>query len=101
MRSEDGEAARAGAQIEHTLNRVGILDPVAETVFEQFADERTRNQNAFIYVKSHAHLLDESKHIGRRHMLHHTFAQRVKYMLSLVARQRKIFHLLETIERQI
>jgi hypothetical protein len=52
VRGEDREATGTGAQFEHGANLFGIVHVRLQSVLQQFADERTRHDHAFVHVES-------------------------------------------------
>ena len=56
-RGENRERAAAGAEIEHALDRIGVLDQRAladEAAEQQFADEAARHDHALVDIERHA-----------------------------------------------
>ena len=69
QRCQDGEAARAGAEIEHATHARGIGDRQG-AAHQEIADEGARDQGAAVDVETHA------VHVGGTHQVRRRQAQR-------------------------
>src|SRR5215469_9950261 len=88
--SENGEAARAGAEVEHALNlrrlvyeRRGAILEAAEMGVENFADEGTWHDHAFVDIEGQAAHVDLVDEIGGRLPRLHAALDQLKDLFRL------------------
>ena len=70
QRGQDGETARAGAEVEHVSNFAGIADRQG-AVGQKIADEGARDQRPPVDVEAHAVHVGRAQQVGRRHAQRH------------------------------
>ena len=69
VREQDGEAARARAQVERVRDELGRADVRRKAVRQQLGDERARNQHALVDVEAKFAEPRLVRQIGGRHAL--------------------------------
>jgi len=106
LRRQNGEAAGAGAQIQHAADIVGIADQGALAATEQageqkIADEGARHDHALVDIKGHAADIGFVEQIGRRLARRNTSIDQIDQTAPLLRQQPRIQKRIEIVDRQM
>ena len=101
MRGENREAAGAGAQLQHGAHLLGIFHVGLQTVLQQFADERTRHDHAFVHVEAEAVHPRFLRDVGGRHALGGAALDHVQHGVDFSRGQARVEKRVQRVERQM
>ena len=98
---DDGQAARAGAQVERRCDGLRVFDPGREAVFEQFGEIGTRHDHARIDMEAELAEPGFVQQVGRRQAMHHALLQAFQQRVALAAGKACIEKRLQRVARQM
>ncbi len=97
----DGEAAAAGAEVEHTADLVAVACPRGDGLAELFVDEGAGDEYAFVYIKFEVALPGLAGEVGHGKAFVDAAFGQAEYGVDFFGQERGIEIGLEGVEREM